>query len=550
MDEISKDQIRSKDMDNPQDAAAAGRLTPFLDLLCSPDYVLSLKGLIKMASDIATDWTGYKNRGLLYRDIQIRNICCAGDGTFKLRESGSCIDHPLRRGLIGNRWFMAPEDLTSGNFQEVSAVYSISMVMYFIMNGLHPAFWSPGSEEYAIYQRLNGYSMPLPSGCRDLPAEIREKVDEFFKKTSAVIPNLRTCSMAGLTDELDRLLEACGGNDYIIHRDGSPLDFDLDAGNMDRMYSGHMYGTAACASFPCPPASACQPATEVTFVPGIPEESRPKGTLWDKLFGNRCQEVYSSVFAPAEVRRGSHMTVQVYLHLYGDSEKVKALAQESDQNAERRDYLPLSVKLKKGDKVDVVFNIYGKSLLASGRKSLIWQGSFTKCSFSYFVPGDIGTGELRCDVTVYANGAAPGEMSFITRIAETPRNVNPKIMSRRFNRIFISYAHQDASQIKYLAMAYKAQGADYFYDRDSLAAGDVYEEKIFDYIDSSDLFILCWSRNAAASDYVTKERQRALLHAYPHLSRKDATLKICPISIEPRAELPDDMKDVYNFEVI
>ena len=265
---------------------------------------------------------------------------------------------------------------------------------------------------------------------------------------------------------------------------------------------------------------------------------------------NKYNEVYSSIFAPAEVKRKSHLQVQVYLHLYEESEKVKSLAQESDKNAERRDYIPLSLKLKKGDKVDVEFNVYGETRLTSERKSIIWQGSFTKCTFDYFVPIDIDVDELSCEANLFVNGAMIGEMRFLTQIVEVPRNLNPEILSHRFNRIFISYAHQDAQQIKLLALAYKAQGVDYFYDRDSLAPGDVYEEKIFDYIDSSDLFVLCWSKNAATSDYVAKEKGRALLRAYPQLSQRDATLKICPISIEPRADLPSDMKEVYNFEVI
>ena len=265
---------------------------------------------------------------------------------------------------------------------------------------------------------------------------------------------------------------------------------------------------------------------------------------------NKYNEVYSSIFAPAEVKRKSHLQVQVYLHLYEESEKVKSFAQESNKNAERRDYIPLSLKLKKGDKVDVEFNVYGESRLMSERKSIIWQGSFTKCSFDYFVPKDIDVEELSCEANLFVNGAMIGEMRFLTQIVEFPRNLNPEILSHRFNRIFISYAHQDAQQIKLLALAYKAQGVDYFYDRDSLAPGDVYEEKIFDYIDSSDLFVLCWSKNAAVSDYVAKEKGRALLRAYPQLSQREATLKICPISIEPRADLPSDMKEVYNFEVI
>ena len=265
---------------------------------------------------------------------------------------------------------------------------------------------------------------------------------------------------------------------------------------------------------------------------------------------NIYNDVYSSIFAPAEVKRKSHLQVQVYLHLYEESEKVKSLAKESDKNAERRDYIPLSLKLRKGDKIDIEFNVYGETRLMSERKSIVWQGSFTKCSFDYFVPKDIDVEELSCEANLFVNGAMIGEMRFLTQIVEVPRNLNPEILSHRFNKIFISYAHQDAQQIKLLALAYKAQGVDYFYDRDSLAPGDVYEEKIFDYIDSSDLFVLCWSKNAAVSDYVAKEKGRALFRAYPKLSQRDATLKICPISIEPRADLPSDMKKVYNFEVI
>ena len=80
---------------------------------------------------------------------------------------------------------------------------------------------------------------------------------------------------------------------------------------------------------------------------------KSKKSIWSKLFGNKYNEVYSSIFAPAEMKRKSHLQVQVYLHLYEESEKVKSFAQESDKNAERRDYIPLSLKLKNGDKVDV-----------------------------------------------------------------------------------------------------------------------------------------------------------------------------------------------------
>ena len=280
-----------------------------------------------------------------------------------------------------------------------------------------------------------------------------------------------------------------------------------------------------------------------------------KGSIWKRLFGSKKHvvnedEVFSSVFAPAEVKSKSHFMVQVYLHLYEETENIAHLAIEADPKAERRKYTPLSTKLKVNDKVTVELNIYGESLLQSYYKDLTWRGRFTQCTFDYFVPANLDIEELSCEVNLYVNGALVGDMRFLTNIVERPRKLNSEIISRMFKRIFISYAHQDSVRVRDFALAYKAQGVDYFFDRDKLGAGDVFEEKIFEYIDSADLFILCWSANAANSEYVRKERRRAMLRAYPQLSHHEATLKIYPISIEPRTELPQDMAGIYNFEEV
>lgn len=736
--------------------------TPIVDLLCSHYYELSLKGLIKMAADIALAWKECKERGVLYRDIHVCNIYRSNDGTFKLGDFGSCTNDFYAKETVGNQWFMAPETFVSGIFTEASSVYSISMVMYFILNNLRPAFWGFGCEDEALRKRMNGYELPTPVGCVNLPSNIKAELDKIFRHTSAPLPKDRINNITDFINELKKFAYYCKDRDYIIHRKGISLDLDLYAGNTERLYArwnyisrdayyryamGNEVNTVNCdatkvdgtntdsniesvvdedgivnfntnewvsenhlsvddiESFAC--TMACVPEDsskasidcnnsemnseqdnvnwldafliddavnkckqsshepkcipnnyldqirhsiielknkiseereladekinsirikideENKIIEGLENEVKDKGAtagasigttifhvigtvigglvgfIWReknkyvddgqivihqnkidvlssklillkeqsderiKVLQNQLDkyitlkenainvsEVYSSVFAPAEVKRQSHLQVQVYLHLYEETEKVRALAKESDRNAERRDYIPLSLKLCKGDKVDIEFNVYGERRLMSERKSVIWHGSFTKSSFDYFVPNDMDLDELSCEVNIFVNGAMIGEMRFLTQIVESPRKLNPEILSHRFNRIFISYAHQDAQQVKFLALAYKAQGVDYFYDRDSLAPGDVYEEKIFDYIDSSDLFVLCWSKNAALSDYVAKEKARALLHAYPQLSQRDATLKICPISIEPRADLPNDMKEVYNFEMI
>ena len=618
--------------------------TPVVDLLCSHYYELSFKGLIRLVIDIAKGWDECKQRGVLYRDIHVCNIYRSKDGTFKLGDFGSCTNKSDIKELVGSQWFMAPETCKDGIFTEASAVYSISMIMYFILNNLRPAFWASDCNEHIAWLKRMSYSdLPMPSICYNLPSHVTENLVQFFRNTTSAPLKRRIFSIEELIYGLNMLTHCCGEADYIVHHKGYSLDFDL----FERNYNGQnkydnyilcndnhqhtmseeverfavtMCGCSATIDSLAPYDFTDNPdlhedpvdsyiestATIDSFDPcdftdnpdlyedtedldiesffiidsfdsnnftcnynnnlkakmsqaqtcekQIIELTHQKNKLENRLSileeQNKYDDVYSSIFAPAEVKRKSHMLVQVYLHLYEEAEKVKSLAKESDKNAERRDHIPLSLKLKKGDKVDIEFNVYGETRLVSEHKSIIWHGSSTKCSFNYFVPNDINVDDLCCEANLFVNGAMIGEMRFITRIVDAPRNLNADILSHRFNKIFISYAHQDAQQVKLLALAYKAQGVDYFYDRDSLAPGDVYEERIFDYIDSSDLFVLCWSKNASVSDYVSKEKGRALLRAYPQLSQKDATLKICPISIEPRADLPNDMKDVYNFEIM
>jgi hypothetical protein len=279
-------------------------------------------------------------------------------------------------------------------------------------------------------------------------------------------------------------------------------------------------------------------------------------TLWKNIFHKKQKsspayysEVFSSIFAPAEVKRGAHLLAQVYLHLHDEAERVKSHAQMADKNAKQRGYIPLSLNLKKGDNVEIELHVDGETRLMSERKSITWRGSFTQCSFDYYVPKDIDIEELSCEANLFVNGALIGEMTFLTQIVESPEKLNTKIFSHRFKKIFISYAHKDYSKVKFIAQAYKAQGVDYFLDRDYLNAGDIYPRKIYNYINSADLFVLCWSKNAAKSDYVALERSQALSIA-KNTDPKNGTLTIYPISITPRADLPDDMKDQYNFNKI
>lgn len=245
------------------------------------------------------------------------------------------------------------------------------------------------------------------------------------------------------------------------------------------------------------------------------------------------------------------MMVQVFLYKNGEEDFVQRKATELDSDATRRNYTPLNVKLRMGDVVKVTLTALGSGVVIEGAaQEMIWNGHYTDCQFAMLITDDFKESTLISTVTLSVNGVPAGRMMFKTSIVYRPRKLNAEIDCKTFNKIFISYSHKDEQRVKYIAEAYHAQGVDYFFDRHYLQAGDVYPDKIREYIDSADLFILCWSKNAANSDYVTLERRQALALAYPQVAMERASITIHPISIEPRADYPEDMNEVYNFEEV
>lgn len=153
------------------------------------------------------------------------------------------------------------------------------------------------------------------------------------------------------------------------------------------------------------------------------------------------------------------------------------------------------------------------------------------------------------EVNILIDDIPIGELYFVTNIIGQSKQFLPApITSRQFKKVFISYSHLDEDKVRYIAEAYKALKIDYFFDRHYLSTGDIYPLEIKQYIENADLFFLCWSKNAANSEYVAKEIDDALKRAYPQKSLDEERLFIYPISIEPKDNsLPQVVKDNYIF---
>lgn len=550
-----------------------GQETPLSELLSSHYFKMTIQDLCLLLIDIASGLKELLNCGILYRDIHLNNIYLSdtqidGRYIYKLGDFGSCIfmnDNErhvclTKKGGIGSQWYMAPETWNEGIFDERSAVYGIGMIAYFLLNDLYPPLWLKYGDD-AFNHRMQLPQLPKPSFLNHINLSI-EFIDKALRKdilqrqqtidelimdiidflSDTTIPKTRilidhtpfkTSNFCSTCESDPQIIVSNGGNNLRSIDDFSTTNYPYNESAFNR------HATIKDQSFfPQEENSSCYSNLFERLKNTVP------GIL-SKL------KVNSSIFAPIEAKKGDVMMVQVFLYKNGEEHAVACKAAEVDPEAERKNYTPLSVKLKKGDKVKVFMQVSNKNVhIEESVQELIWQGHYIDCQFAVYVSEQFSASMLLGTVVLSVNGAPAGRMMFKTNVVDNPRKLYAKIDCQSYHKIFISYSHKDESRVKYLAEAYKAQGVDYFFDRHYLKAGDVYPIKIQQYIDSADLFILCWSKNAAESEYVTLERNQAMSHAYPQVSREKASITIHPISIEPRAAYPQDMNSVYNFEEV
>ena len=238
------------------------------------------------------------------------------------------------------------------------------------------------------------------------------------------------------------------------------------------------------------------------------------------------------------------MMVQVFLYEESDIDNVTSKAKTVDKNAEIRNYTPLCMPLKMGDVVDVEFSLTDKSLVIDEpMQRMIWQGRFTSAEFFVDIPSDYKRSTMAGTVVLSVGGFPVGKMKFITTFVSNPTPLHAAVDITRFKRIFMSYSHKDSKCVISMAEGFKLSGnVEYFLDRHTLRSGDDFEKRIHEFIDSSDAFVLFWSKNAAQSKWVEREYTWAI-------DRKrqigDDGLVIHPLHIKPQAEVPEALGKLH-----
>jgi hypothetical protein len=264
-------------------------------------------------------------------------------------------------------------------------------------------------------------------------------------------------------------------------------------------------------------------------VPGKPERS----------------PVDCTVFAPDRVERERTGLLQAFLHAPEARREAEAAAKRFDPEATERGYRSLVLDAPIGTTFTFDVEIEG-FVFHERTDTLLWTGQPQAATFWFRVSKACKLGQHAGTVRISQDGAPVGRITFQIEVVLDARDARKRPAgkeARHHNSCFCFYSSLDRAEMLKRAQGIRATGLGTFIDVLALCPGDMWNPKIFEAIDESDLFVVIWSTNARDSEWVKKESSYAL-----RLYKEHGSPDFVPIPVEgpPIASVPQDLQ-AYHF---
>lgn len=206
-----------------------------MELLSSlTDYVhengITTGEVIKLGTDICSALELCEKSGIIHRDIKPQNIFVSKYGVFKLGDFGVAKSTQINsaRDKVGTYSYMAPEVYRGKGYTSSVDIYSLGMVLYWLLNEKRGPFLPlpphvPTKEEIADAQlrRYRGDPVPLPKNGNPALKRLVQKAcsfrpDERFSSPAEMKQALRLAAAGKVLPQVEPSLEQ-------TVRDNSPI---------------------------------------------------------------------------------------------------------------------------------------------------------------------------------------------------------------------------------------------------------------------------------------------------------------------------------------
>ena len=133
-------------------------------------------------------------------------------------------------------------------------------------------------------------------------------------------------------------------------------------------------------------------------------------------------KLQSTIYAPKQVLKGEDFIVSVFLHKQENSEEIEIIAKSVDDTSEKRNVKHLSVKIRKGDKVDFQFSVSKEQadffIIDKRNKGFVWDGEINNVEFIVSVLKNCSVSSFIGNVKIFVNKEPIGDMAFKTAVVE------------------------------------------------------------------------------------------------------------------------------------
>ena len=285
-----------------------------------------------------------------------------------------------------------------------------------------------------------------------------------------------------------------------------------------------------------PPPPMAAPSAAARQEKANPQESPKKKGLFGGLFGKKDRspqplqpdDVQFRAAAPASLKAGEYFTVKVMMY------------REDDYQRADREQMTLGDKVKASssgifqarnqERFRVV--LQSPDIPLDGESGeLVWNGKYAATELEVLLPQDFSRTQLRLTGRVYSGIAVLTDLKLILQV-EAARPQEIEVEKCRLRSAFISYASQDRAKVvaRIQGIQLSCPDMDLFFDAESLRRGELWEQRLYREIESRDLFYLFWSRNAANSQWVSRELAYAV--------EKKGLMAVEPVPLEDPAICP------------
>ena len=146
------------------------------------------------------------SRGVIHRDICLRNVMLAGDGTAKLIDFGVAADRGDRIRDTGFRTgrpaYMAPELIRTNRFDERTDLYAFGIALYEVACGQKP--YRTTDDPYQMLATVLNTEVPPPSRLRP---SLSKRLERVILRAIEPRREARFASVTELLDALEHVTE-------------------------------------------------------------------------------------------------------------------------------------------------------------------------------------------------------------------------------------------------------------------------------------------------------------------------------------------------------